>query len=114
MTRARLLLGLAFLVIFGSMVPQCVRAHDQYGDWKQPDTGQSCCNERKEHDGHVTGDCRPTAAWQDGEGIWWVRANGQNISVPPNKILPRRPDGRCHICEMHGIVFCFAPCDVRS
>lgn len=95
-----LLLGLGIMQFGGP-----ARAHDQYHDWKIPGTTTSCCNDR---------DCRPTSAWQDINGGWWVRTNGQDISIPERVILPKQPDGRCHICEANGTVFCFAPCDVRS
>ena len=81
------------------------RAHDIYHDWKIPGTTTSCCNDK---------DCRPTSAWQDMEGRWLIRVNGQDIVIPDRVILPEQPDGRCHVCEMHGTVFCFAPCRVRS
>lgn len=93
---------------------KAARAHDQYKDWTSWDGG-SCCSERKEHDGHVTGDCRPVRAVQDMDGNWVAYGDGKEYRIPPQAIRPiKSPDGRSHICEMHGHVFCFVPGEVRS
>jgi hypothetical protein len=36
------------------------------------------------------------------------------VIIPPIKVLKSQPDGRCHICERDGHVYCFAPCDPKS
>src|SRR3981189_1551123 len=41
-------------------------------------------------------------------------APGAFAIVPPTKVLERQSDGRCHICERDGHVYCFAPCDPKS
>lgn len=81
------------------------RAHDVYQDWFQPSTGKSCCNDH---------DCRPTAAWQDMNGTWWVRVRGRPIPVPGNRIVRKATDGRCHVCESGGEIHCFNGCDSKS
>jgi hypothetical protein len=91
------------------------QAHDQYKDWKAWDGG-SCCSERVEHpNGHVTGDCRPVRATQDMDGNWIAYERGKEYRIPPQAIRPiQSPDGRSHLCEMHGHIFCFVPGEVRS
>lgn len=96
---ARLLLGLAFLVIFGSMVPQCVRAqqpgpgdfgyhHQLHHDWykdKFNRIGRSCCNGTT---ADQPGDCRPTKAYiRDGQ--WFALVDGEYRPVPDHAIMPR-------------------------
>jgi hypothetical protein len=89
-------------------------AHDIYHGWTAWDGG-SCCSERKEKDGHVTGDCRPARAVQDMEGNWIAYSDGREYRIPPQAVRPiKSPDGRSHICEMHGHIFCFVPGEVRS
>ena len=86
-------------------------AHDIYWDWKQPDTGYPCC--RGSTDTRV-GDCRPTSAWKDDDGIWWVMVDGRPLKIPRHKVMAPQPDGRCHICELDRYVRCFVPCDPIS
>jgi hypothetical protein len=89
--------------------------HDMYKDWKRPDVGGSCCNAQSADD--PNGDCRPTTAYIGEDGWWRARIrpgpNGFAV-VPPNKILNRAADGRCHVCEQFGTVICFQPCDPKS
>ena len=89
--------------------------HGTYKDWRQPDTGGSCCNAQTADD--PNGDCRPTTGYV-GDGGWWrarVRPGPDGfVIIPPIKVLTRQPDGRCHICEGDGRVYCFAPCDPKS
>ena len=88
--------------------------HDMYKDWEQPDVGGSCCNAQSADD--PGGDCRPTTAYLGDDGWWRARIrpgpNGFAV-VPPNKILKRAGDGRCHVCERNGSVLCFQPCDPK-
>ena len=89
--------------------------HDMYKDWQRPDVGGSCCNAQSADD--PNGDCRPTTAYMGDDGWWRARVRpGPNgyIVVPPNKILNRAADGRCHVCERFGTVICFQPCDPQS
>ena len=89
--------------------------HDMYKDWQRPDVGGSCCNAKSADD--PSGDCRPTTAYIGDDGWWRARIgpgpNGYAV-VPPNKILKRAADGRCHVCERFGTVICFQPCDPKS
>lgn len=102
----------AVLIVVGLSID--ARAHDIYGDWKAA-SGASCCSERKEKDGHVTGDCRPVRAIQDMNGNWIAFEGGQEYPIPEHAVRPiKSPDGRSHLCEMHGHVFCFVPGEVRS
>jgi hypothetical protein len=85
-----------------------VQMHDVYRHWhppKNPDT--SCCS---------NADCRPTRAYIDADGNWraW---NGQDwLVVPQERLLPTdfAGDGRSHLCESHGFIFCFTPGEMRS
>ena len=118
---ARLLLGLAFLVIFGSMAPQCVRAqqpgpgdfgyrhqlhHDWYKDLKQPGTGYSCCNGTTPDQ---PGDCRPTRGYKVGNK-WRALLEGQWVDVPPEVVIPADQSHepyQLHICASRsGLIYC--------
>jgi len=97
----------------GSRGDDHARYHDMYKDWQRPDVGGSCCNAKSADD--PNGDCRPTTAYMGDDGWWRARiAPGRFVPVPPNKILNRSADGRCHVCERFGVVICFQPCDPRS
>ena len=102
---ARLLLGIAFLVIFGSMVPQCVRAHEPYSEWKMPGTDVSCCSDK---------DCGPVTATPIGNGAWVVKVDGREVVVTPDRVLKiPSPDGRSHWCGFGTHTYCFVPGEVR-
>lgn len=106
--------GYLALMLAIAAAPRPARGHDIYKDWTSWDGG-SCCSERKEHDGHVTGDCRPVRAVQDLDGNWVALEGGRRYPIPAQAIRPiKSPDGRSHLCEMHGHVFCFVPGEVRS
>jgi hypothetical protein len=80
--------------------------HDWYKDLKQPGTGYSCCN------GTVNGaegDCRPTRAYMNDEGVWYALLEGRWVQVSPNVVLDQMaPDGRSHICaNKTGRIYCF-------
>lgn len=112
MTRAAILV----LFLMAAMaVTRLAHGHDIYKDWKAQ-SGASCCSERKEHpSGDVRGDCRPVRAVQDMNGNWIAYENGRPFPIPDHAIRPiKSPDGRSHLCEMHGHVFCFVPGEVRS
>ena len=101
------------MMVIASM-PRPVYGHDIYHGWTAWDGG-SCCSERKEVDGYVTGDCRPARAVQDMDGNWIAYSDGKEYRIPPQAVRPiQSPDGRSHICEMHGHIFCFVPGEVRS
>lgn len=97
---------IGLIALFFCLVSGYAVAHDIYTDWKQPGTGISCCGGE---------DCHPTRAWQDLDGGWHSKEymDGQS-PIPTTVILPKQPDGRCHICLHNGYLMCFAPCDIRS
>ena len=80
--------------------------HDWYRDLKQPGTGYSCCNgvANSPH-----GDCRPTRAYLNDDGMWYAMIDGRWVPVPPRVVLKRMaPDGRSHICaSKSGMIYCF-------
>lgn len=106
---------LALILMAAIAVTRPAHGHDIYKDWKAQ-SGASCCSERKEHpSGDVTGDCRPVRAVQDMDGKWIAYENGRQFPIPDHAIRPiKSPDGRSHLCEMHGHIFCFVPGEVRS
>lgn len=107
--------GYLALILAIAVTPRPARGHDIYKDW-QTGSGASCCSERVEHpNGDVTGDCRPVRAVQDLDGNWVAYEGGKEYPIPAQAIRPiQSPDGRSHLCEMHGHVFCFVPGEVRS
>jgi hypothetical protein len=80
--------------------------HDWYRDLRQPDTGVSCCNG---HSATSEGDCRPTRAYLNDDGLWYALLDGQWVPVPPRVVLRQlAPDGRSHICaSKSGLIYCF-------
>jgi hypothetical protein len=73
-----------------------------YQDWERPDQpGVSCCSDK---------DCAPAEARMV-NGKWQAKraTDATWIDVPEAKIERRRdsPDGRNHLCEAYGMVFCF-------
>jgi hypothetical protein len=83
--------------------PADAEIHDKfYSTWERPDQpGVSCCNKQ---------DCAPAEARMV-NGQWQARHIGQAtwLPIPESKIERRRdsPDGRNHLCEAYGMVFCF-------
>ena len=80
--------------------------HDWYKELKQPDTGYSCCNGRSNTS---EGDCRPTRAYLNDDGMWYALLDGRWVPVPPRVVLKQlAPDGRSHICASRsGMIYCF-------
>lgn len=80
--------------------------HDWYKDLKQPQTGYSCCNGRSSSS---DGDCRPTRAYLDDDGMWYALLDGRWVPVPPKVVLKQlAPDGSSHICaSKSGMIYCF-------
>ena len=80
--------------------------HDWYQGLKQPGTGASCCNGSS---GGVEGDCRPTRAYVDDDGVWRALIDGRWTVVPPRAVLQSlAPDGNSHICAgRSGTIYCF-------
>ena len=80
--------------------------HDWYKDLKQPQTGYSCCNGRSSTS---DGDCRPTRAYINDDGMWYALLDGRWVPVPPKVVLKQlAPDGSSHICaSKSGMIYCF-------
>lgn len=92
--------GLVLFVI-GVLWSAAVWAHPPYEHWRIPTTGGSCCSDR---------DCRPTRARMDADGRWEAWDGWRWLPVPPLSVLSiPSPDGRSHLCEANGAVFCFLP-----
>lgn len=101
-----LIVGLTALIVWLVMGLPPARAHDIYLDWKVPGTAVSCCDRR---------DCRPTRARMTDRETWEAWDGERWVDIPPNRVLRMRsPDGRSHLCEAHGAVFCFVAGETRS
>jgi hypothetical protein len=82
--------------------------HDLYKAWHPPDNPKtSCCN---------NADCRPTRAYVDENGVWRAWDGPFWRVVPPEKTLPDNfaGDGRSHLCENAGHIYCFTPGEPQS
>jgi hypothetical protein len=83
--------------------PEHAELHSRYySTWERPDQpGVSCCSDK---------DCAPAEARMVG-GQWQARHIGTEtwFPIPDAKIERNResPDGRNHLCELAGMVFCF-------
>jgi hypothetical protein len=116
MTRRDWLMVLIACAIFGGMfAARPSRAHDHYTHWKQPSTSLSCCNEKRNDNGEVTGDCYPTEA-ELRKGAWWARRdNGEWVEIPEARILrelnPDETGQAAHLCYSDSTlqVLCFVP-----
>jgi len=65
--------------------------HDWYQNLTQADTGFPCCNGSTSS---VEGDCRPTRAFLDEDGLWYALLDGQWVPIPPRVVLKQlAPDG---------------------
>ena len=85
-----------------------VRAHGPYSDWTAPDNpALSCCNDS---------DCRPTRAYMGDDGLWRAWDGINWLTIPPGRVLPTdyAGDGRNHLCEKMGAVYCFSPGQPRG
>jgi hypothetical protein len=80
--------------------------HDWYQQLKQPGTGFSCCNGSTSDS---EGDCRPTRAYLNDDGLWYALLDGVWVPIPPRVVLKQlAPDGRSHICaSKSGLIYCF-------
>jgi hypothetical protein len=118
MKTTRLMISVIAASLFGLATPAVSQSgehgdghaemHDIYRHWYPPiNPDSSCCD---------NSDCRPTRAYLDDDGNWraW---NGSNwLVVPQDRLLPtdHAGDGRSHLCEKQGFVFCFTPGQVRG
>lgn len=104
----RLMLGAAVVVVFlGFMVDQA-RGHEPYSGWTVPGNPKSsCCNDA---------DCRPPRAYVDDEGRWRAWNGIMWLVVPLERVLPTdyAHDGRSHLCEKDGQIYCFTPAPPKS
>jgi hypothetical protein len=80
--------------------------HDWYRKLRSPKTNYSCCNGEV---GGVEGDCRPTRAYEDENGMWHAMVDGKYVEVPADIILKDPgPDNNNHICAAKsGALYCF-------
>ena len=84
------------------------RAHDIYKNWHPPNNpATSCCNDS---------DCRPTQAWLGDDDLWRAWNGSTWLVIPPERVLPTdyAGDGRSHLCEKVGTIYCFTPAPPRS
>jgi len=96
---------LALCLLFGA---KKALTHDIYHHWRKPDNpGVSCCNDN---------DCRPTRAYMGDDGLWRAWDGAKWLTVPKEVVLPTDygNDGRSHLCENLGYIYCFTPGQVRG
>ena len=82
--------------------------HGPYTDWRQPNNPSvSCCNDA---------DCRPTRAFIDDDGNWEAWNGTAWLVVPWDRILATdmAHDGRSHLCEVNGYIYCFSPAEPKG
>jgi len=107
-TASLLALGLSAFAQSGEHGDGHAEMHDIYKHWHPPlNPGTSCCN---------NADCRPTRAFVDGEGHWRAWNGSAWLLVPQERVLPSdlAGDGRSHLCEKAGFVYCFTPGEIRG
>lgn len=100
-------LAIVFVIVLAIGAAEAL-AHDPYSEWHAPDNpGLSCCN---------GDDCRPTRAWLGDDGRWRAWDGLGWIIIPPGRVLPTdyAGDGRAHLCEKLGAVYCFSPSQPKS
>jgi hypothetical protein len=101
--------AILFLCLVAAIaVKRVANAHDIYHQWRKPDNpGVSCCNDN---------DCRPTRAYMGDDGFWRAWDGAKWLTVPKEVVLPTDygQDGRSHLCEAHGYIYCFTPGQVRG
>ena len=79
--------------------------YDWYRDLKQPGSVHPCCN--GDRPGFI-GDCRPTRAYIDDDGLWHAVLDGEWVVIPPRVVLSQKsPDGASHICANGSGILCF-------
>ncbi len=82
--------------------------HDIYKHWNPPDNPKtSCCD---------NSDCRPTRAYVDESGSWRAWDGNMWLVIPRARVLPPdyANDGRSHLCEKLGTIYCFTPAAPKS
>lgn len=99
---------ISLAIVFAIAFWREARGHDIYSGWSPPDNpNASCCSDA---------DCRPTRAYVDEEGRWRAWSGLAWLPVPWERILPTdfAHDGRSHLCEKDGHIYCFTPGPPRS
>ncbi len=97
-----LVLALAIAVfMIGAFTGGRARAHEPYGDWRQPG-GASCCSDLQR-------ECRPVRSYLGDDGRHYVFLSGRWKPVPPGNVLKRpSPDGNSHVCAgLEDEIYCF-------
>lgn len=100
-------LGLA-AVFYCVALSHRANAHDGYEGWHPPNTPHtSCCN---------GADCRATRAYKGDDGDWFAWDGRGWLRIPYARYLGHdfAHDGRNHLCEKDGTVYCFTDGDVKS
>lgn len=106
-----LLSGVSLVVLLPGLLVVAAagaRGHDIYHQWRKPDNpAVSCCD---------NGDCRPTRAFLGNDGLWRAWNGHDWLTVPREITLPTDygHDGRSHLCEREGYIYCFTPGQVRG
>ena len=107
---------LTTIVLLLSSASSAHQPGDEFADWfrslKVPGIERPlnpveafCCSPER--------DCQTTDYETDAAGLYWIKAEGERIQVPPDKILQRtdNPTGRAVAClrhfKGHPIVRCF-------
>lgn len=109
-TRGVATVAVVALAVWACGVAFChpARAHEPYNGWRQPDRPDvSCCDNT---------DCRPVRAYLGEDGLWRAWNDVEWLTILPGKLLPPdfANDGRKHLCEKEGRVFCFSPSRPKS
>lgn len=84
------------------------QGHEPYTNWRQPSNpAVSCCD---------SADCRPTRARINDAGNWEAWNGTHWLVVPWGRVLPTdyAHDGRSHLCEKSGLVYCFSPAEPKG
>lgn len=112
---ARILAILVLLQVSTSALAQSgqlgdghAQMHDTYKNWHPPlNPASSCCS---------NADCRPTRAYVDDDRHWHAWNGSRWLIVPPERVLPTdyAGDGRSHLCEKEGQIYCFTPAEIRG
>lgn len=82
--------------------------HGTYEQWHPPGNPHtSCCNDA---------DCRPTRAYMGDDGDWRAWNGNLWLRIPHERVLPTdfAGDGRSHLCENAGVIYCFTPGQIRG
>lgn len=107
-TLAMLFLAVLIVGFAIAAIKRPAHGHDIYSDWRVPNNpAVSCCN---------NSDCRPTRAYKEDDGLWRAWDGHGWLVVPAERLLPTdlAKDGRAHLCEKGGWIYCFSPSEPKS